>query len=160
MNRLFAKVIILLLLNAIFIVGCSQQTSLIMDHNSLIEKLREAGATVELTGDALFPIISPKQRIFSVMANRIKVNGEYVTVLEYDDEATAEAETKYVSRDGYDFVNKSANIGMHIDWVDSPHFYQKGRIIVLYIGEYQSIIDLLASIMGPPFAGMKYGRIT
>lgn len=38
-------------------------------------------------------------------------------------------------------------------WVDTPHFYKAGRIIVLYIGSDQTILDLLVQTIGTQFAG-------
>ncbi len=38
-------------------------------------------------------------------------------------------------------------------WIDTPHFYKAGRIIVLYLGKDKSLLDLLNKVMGPQFAG-------
>ena len=42
---------------------------------------------------------------------------------------------------------------MKISWVSLPHFYKKDNIIVNYVGEDKTIIDVLETIVGPQFAG-------
>ena len=38
-----------------------------------------------------------------------------------------------------------------IDWVDRPHFYQQGGLIVLYAGEDEAILSALEGALGEPF---------
>ena len=38
-------------------------------------------------------------------------------------------------------------------WVAPPHFYKAEKLIVLYVGESEAIIDILESVLGPQFAG-------
>ncbi len=46
-----------------------------------------------------------------------------------------------------------SNIGTSmIDWDGWPKFWQRDRIIVLYLGADQDTIDLLTQLMGDPFA--------
>ena len=149
------KVILpLLLLGAALIGGC---TTPVMDYTNLADSLRKSGATVETEKDVLFPLVSARHPIFSVAARKMTVNSENITVLEYDNEAAAEAEVKIISPDGFNFTvppsEESEGFGAHVDWIAPPHFYQAGKIIVLYVGENQTIIDLLKSILGPQFAG-------
>lgn len=40
-----------------------------------------------------------------------------------------------------------------VTWVDTPHFYKAGRIIVLYVGSDETVLGLLAKVMGAQFAG-------
>ena len=40
-----------------------------------------------------------------------------------------------------------------ITWIDTPHFYKAGKIIVLYIGSDATVLDLLKGALGPQFAG-------
>ena len=42
---------------------------------------------------------------------------------------------------------------MIIEWVAPPHFYQAGRIVVLYVGEDQAIIAALTRTLGSQVAG-------
>jgi hypothetical protein len=40
-----------------------------------------------------------------------------------------------------------------VTWVATPHFYKKGRILVLYIGDNAETLKALESVLGPQFAG-------
>jgi hypothetical protein len=108
--------------------------------SNLVDGLRDAGAQVVLTGELLQPF-------FSVAAKTVSVNEADVQVFEYDSVSAAQQEATLVSPDG-DSVGTSA-----MSWIGTPHFYQAGRLIVLYVGYDASTINLLTSVLGPPFAG-------
>ena len=40
-----------------------------------------------------------------------------------------------------------------VSWMAPPHIYLKGKVLVIYVGSSGPVIDLLAAIMGPQFAG-------
>ena len=40
-----------------------------------------------------------------------------------------------------------------IMWINPPHFFWTESLIVLYVGESPTVIDALAKVMGPQFAG-------
>lgn len=146
MNRVV--IFLSLLLVIISVAGCSSRPA-VMDYERLADSLRKGGATVE-TGEDTFPF-DEKRPIFSVDVRNIEINGENISVLEYDDEATARTETEIISPDGFGFT--TPDFAAQVDWIAPPHFYRSGRIIVLYVGRNQVIIDLLNSILGPQFAG-------
>jgi hypothetical protein len=107
---------------------------------SLVDALRVAGATVE-SGDEV------EQAFFAVMGQIIKVNGADVQVFEYETAEAMEAEAAQVAEDG-------GSIGTSmVSWMATPHFYKAGRILVLYVGDDQAILDLLEGALGPQFAG-------
>ena len=58
-----------------------------------------------------------------------------------------EAEAAQMAPDG------GSNATTMITWVDTPHFYKAGRIIVLYVGSNAAILSLLEEVLGPQFAG-------
>jgi hypothetical protein len=110
------------------------------DLDSLMQTLRAAGATVE-PGEAV------EQAFFTVPGQIIKVNDGDVQVFVYDTAEAMEAEASQVAEDG-------GSIGTNmVMWVEAPHFYKLGQILVLYVGEDQAVIDLLEGIFGPQFAG-------
>ncbi len=152
-----ALVTIVLLLSLASAAGCTKQSSPLMDYASLVDGLREAGATVEPIGNTPFPGDAPQQPIFSGTGKRIEVNSENVSLLEYDDETMVEAEAKFISPDGSTYTSENWTMIANISWVAPPHFYKAGKIIVLYIGTNQAIIDLLENLIGPPFAGWGSG---
>ncbi|HEX5838346.1 MAG TPA: hypothetical protein VFY26_10995 [Anaerolineales bacterium] len=106
----------------------------------LVEALQAEGADVEL-GDAI------EQPFLSVPGQIIKVDGADVQVFEYASTEDLGLEASQVSEDG-------SSIGTSmVSWMAPPHFYRTGRLLVLYIGEDQEVIDLLESAVGPQFAG-------
>jgi hypothetical protein len=38
-------------------------------------------------------------------------------------------------------------------WVATPHFYEAGKLIVLYVGEDSGVVGVLEEALGPQFAG-------
>jgi hypothetical protein len=110
------------------------------DRASLVAAFQAAGAQIE-TGD---PVI---QDFFSVDGQTIKVNGADLQVFEYADAANMEKDASQVAPNG-------SSIGTSMPmWLDKPHFYKSGRIVVLYLGTDQAILDLLNKVIGPQFAG-------
>ena len=110
------------------------------DLNALVDGLRVAGAQVRV-GD---PIDQP---FFSVPGRFLAVNGHDVQVFQYRSEAVAQAEAARVSADG-GTVGGSA-----IMWAGPPHFYRKGLLVVLFVGDDASTRAALQAALGPPFAG-------
>ena len=148
------RVAVLFLLGTVLVSGCNNRP--VMDYGRLVDGLREAGATVEEIGDSQLP--GAGEPIFSVTGNIIKVNGENIPILEYNNEVAAGTETGFISRDGFDLTrpsdSKDEGFAVHVDWITSPHWYQAGRVIVLYIGENQNTLDMLENLLGTQFAGM------
>jgi len=110
------------------------------DQASFLAALQEAGASVVQ--------VEPVDQIFfAPQGSIIAVNGADVQVFEYESEQALEAEAAQVAPDG-------GSIGTSmVTWVDTPHFYRAGRIIVLYVGSDTSTLELLNGILGPQFAG-------
>jgi hypothetical protein len=112
----------------------------VQDEASLVKVLQEAGATVE-TGDSI------TQEFFTPEGQTLKVNGTDLQVFEYESAEAMEKEASQVAPDG-------GSIGTSmVTWIDTPHFYKAGRIIVLYLGNDQAILDLLKKALRPQFAG-------
>jgi len=105
-----------------------------------MEALREKGVEPEM-GDAV------EQVFLSVIGNFVTFDGESIQVFEYDSAETMESDALLVSPDG-------GAIGTSmVTWVATPHFYKKGRILVLYVGDNAQTLELLESILGTQFAG-------
>lgn len=118
----------------------ASQDAAVTSHDSLVDRLEAAGTTVESNGEV-------EQVFFSVGGQIIKVNGEDVQVFEFADAETAEQEAGQIAPDG-----TSATTTM-ITWIATPHFYRADKVIVLYVGDNQAVLDLLNSILGEQFAG-------
>ncbi len=97
---------------------------------------------------------------FQVAGDQVRVWGESILVYEFPDAAAAEAQAEGVSPSGYKIERKNPSgsnpeervVSMH-EWRAPPHFFKRGRLIVLYAGENQGLLALLAQILGPQFAG-------
>ena len=105
-----------------------------------VDALHAAGATVEPSEPVSQPFFTPE-------GNILKVNGADVQVFEYETAETMEAEAAQVAPDG------GSTATTMITWVDTPHFYKAGRIIVLYVGNDETVLSLLEQVLGSQFAG-------
>ena len=112
----------------------------VLDYVSLLDSLRAVGATVELAGEIVQPF-------FSVKGHRITVNGGDVQVFEFADAEDVQAKGEQVSPDG-EWVSKT-----HVNWIATPHFYKRGKLIVIYAGDDRAIIETLEPVLAPQFAG-------
>lgn len=85
------------------------------------------------------------------------IGGEAIVIHEFRDAATACQEALSVSADGYAISRREGDVTRmtQIDWVNTPHFYCKGQLIVVYVGDDESILTALNDLLGPPFAGGK-----
>jgi hypothetical protein len=120
--------------------GARSNSQGVVDQASLVEALRDAGVKVELQ-DTI------QQEFFTPQAQLIGINAAGIQVYEYASEAEMEAEARLVAPDG-------GSIGTSmVNWVEPPHFFRTGRIIVLYLGSDAAILRLLESLLGPQFAG-------
>lgn len=143
--------IVLLLVCVLSVSGCannsltaspvaSTEPLAVEDQATLISALEGSGATVEI-GEPV------SQVFFSTEGTLLKVKGADVQVFEYESAEEMENEASQVSPDG-------GSIGTSmVTWVDVPHFYKANRIIVLYVGNDASVLDVLESALGPQFAG-------
>src|SRR5215472_98178 len=122
-----------------------------MNYNYLIAKLRASGAKV-MPGAAI------NQPFLDIPGRMLVVNGEQLQVYEYASVADANQQAARISPDGTAFTTVSSS-GMpvgatQVDWVRPPHLYKAGRVIVIYIGTNNTVMHLLAGILGKQFAGM------
>jgi len=111
-----------------------------LDYDGLVEALRLGGTQV--TPEA--PVDQP---FFSVPGRVIVVAGGSVQVFEYGGAPAAQTEARRVSPDG-------STIGTtFVTWMAPPHFYHRGRLIVLYVGDEADVKSALTGVLGPQFAG-------
>jgi hypothetical protein len=117
-----------------------QPEHIVSDYDSFFANLKSTRISVETGERVSQPFFTPQGQI-------IKLNGEDVQVFEYVSKEEAFQEVMQVSADG-----SSVGTTM-ITWIDSPHFYQSGKIIVLYIGNTPEMVEILIEVLGPQFAG-------
>lgn len=109
-------------------------------YTNLVNDLRAAGVEVETAGEVSQPFFSAKGKI-------IKSNGSDVQVFEYETAAAANAAASEVASDGRS-IGRS-----YPSWIAPPHFYKKGKIIVLYLGDNATVMKVLEAALGKQFAG-------
>lgn len=109
--------------------------------SNLIKNLRAKGATVVLTSEKV------SQPFFSAAARIINVNGQGVQVFEYAQASKADREAKRVSSNGMSIGTSK------VSWLSTPHFFKTEKLIVLYVGDDQTILRILQSTLGNQFAG-------
>ena len=84
--------------------------------------------------------------LFSVENDDYTINGDKISVYEYNESAksTLEADLKSITDNGM-MIN-----GNKVNWSKTPHIYKKGRIVVIYDGNSESILTALKEILGEP----------
>jgi hypothetical protein len=92
--------------------------------------------------------------LFGGEATNICVADESVNVYEYPDVDAAIQAAAMVDRDDPSMVGNGI-----VEWAGTPHFWQRDRLLVLYVGEDAAVEAALSQILGPPFAeGTDPGR--
>jgi hypothetical protein len=102
-------------------------------------------AALEAAGLDVQAGASLEDPLFETTASSLLVGEAMIQVFEFADEATAEAAEATVNATGTIIGTKT------IDWVERPHFYRQGSLIVLYPGEDEAILSALAGALGEPF---------
>ena len=119
----------------------SMQIAPVHDFDSFIDALEKKGITAEV-------VEILKDSSFSVPTIVVSVNEENIQIYEFPSATDAQNAALLVSEDG-------TQIGTSvIRWIDTPHFYTQGEIIVLYVGHTQEMLNLLDSLLDEQFAGM------
>ena len=77
----------------------------------------------------------------------MKISGEALQVFEYARASAADADASRVSGDGTTIGTSKPT------WMATPHFFKSGKLIVLYVGGNQTVVDLLRTALGNQFAG-------
>jgi len=110
------------------------------DYASLLSALRAAGVRAERGEEVEQPFLSLKGKM-------IKIGDQDVQVFEYSEAAQVDAQAALVSSDG-------RTVGTNkIRWIGSPHFYKKGKLFVLYLGDDDKVLKALDAVLGRQFAG-------
>lgn len=131
-------------------LGPKPVTDYTTDYTTLLRYLRDSGASIAEEGEIQEPF-------FAIEGRRVTVNESTIEVYEYTSAEAMESEANWVSSDGFSIrKEKEGDIWevCYVNWIASPHFYKAGRIIVIYVGDNNSIINLLENALGKQFAGI------
>jgi len=119
----------------------SMNVSDVYNYASFIDELEKKNASTEL-------IEILEDTVFSIPGFVVSVNGEHIQVYEFISATKTQEATLLISDDG-------TEIGTSIiRWMDEPHFYSQGNVIVQYIGHNPEMLNLLDSLLDKQFAGM------
>lgn len=99
--------------------------------------LKESGLTVEKAGGEAPAGFGGQQRGYDV-------NGQTLTVLEYETAAAAEADLKQISKDG------GTMFGQPQKWSATTRIYQSGPLIALFSGTDATLLKLLETQLAKP----------
>jgi hypothetical protein len=108
---------------------------------ALVGALQQQAATVTRAGS-----LPPSSYPLSVSAQLLQVNGADVQVFEYPSATRANSDASKVSPGG-SVIGQS-----QVSWMDTPHFYKRDRVIVLYVGHSADVLRILEAVLGEPFA--------
>jgi hypothetical protein len=111
------------------------------EYARLIGKFRGQGATVRSTREKV------RQPFFSVPGRIMRINNEAIQVFEYSNPATTESQAKQVSPNGKTIGSSKPS------WMSTPHFFKSQKLIVIYVGDDQTILKILQAVLGNQFAG-------
>ena len=136
-----------LLASAAILVSCAasqddgeSETASVVTYDELVAALRDNGSAVESLDPISQPFFVPEGRVISV-------DGSEVQVFEYPNEEDSRLAAGTISSDG-------GSIGTSmVSWVEAPHFFRTGKLIVLYVGEADAIIEALQVVLWPQIAG-------
>lgn len=119
----------------------AMQPDALTSAEGLVRALQQRGATVARAGS-----LPQSSYPLSVSAHLLRVNGADVQVFEYPDATRARRDASKVSPTG------SAIGQSQVSWMDTPHFYQRDRVVVLYVGHSADVLRMLEAVLGEPFA--------
>ena len=82
----------------------------------------------------------------SVENDDYTINGDRLSIYEYDESAksTLEGDLKSITDNGM-MIN-----GNKTSWTKAAHIYKKGRLVVIYDGNNESILTTLKEVLGEP----------
>lgn len=139
--------VLLVIALGVFAVSCGApanpangESNIAGTYDDLVAELRARGFDVSILDPLVQPFFTPEGRV-------LDLDGNQVQVFEYPNEEDALAEAESISPDG-------SSIGTSmVMWVEAPHFFRSGSLIVLYVGEDANVLEVLELILGSQVAG-------
>lgn len=132
--------VVVAILFVLFLAACGSRFEAALDYAGFISALKAGGSAVEELGEI-------EQPFFPVAGRRVTVDGFELQVFEFGDETAADEAAGTISPDG-------SGVGTSmVSWIEPPHFYKSGKLIVLYLGSDANITSLLSTLLGAQIAG-------
>ena len=112
---------------------------------ALIEEFEQMGYTVDW--EALEPFfLKGARRVILLNDGEVVLN-----VFIYSSSETSAEDASYFTEDGVNYVSDEASI--EIAWTYDPHLFLHEQMIILYVGEEPSGVELCTEMFGEQFAG-------
>ncbi len=143
LRRLLAITLVSLAAVVVSACGSSGEIPQADSVETLSKALQAAGLRVE----GPLPNGFLSSSYFSIPGVKFEASGETVFVYEFESDSELAEQRDLVSPDGWGIGAK------YINWAADPSFYQNGRLIVIYDGDQQLMMDTLTAAMGERFAG-------
>jgi hypothetical protein len=145
MKRMMMLVVLLAAL--VVFAGCTEPEAEagapVTDHETLADALGAAGLDAsEHTGEGA-DLSDP---LFDGTPRALMAGEAMIQTFEFASEAEAEEAAATVNPTGNIIGTKT------VDWVEPPHFYRQGKLIVLYAGSDEAVLSALEAALGEPFA--------
>lgn len=125
----------------------ASSSSAMTDSDLEVETVEELVGTLQTRGHIVDMGLTIEDPLFSVSGTDIAVDTATVQVYEYADETTASSDAATIMANGYIVGNKA------LDWAAPPHFFQNDRLIVVYVGSDETLLDSLEETFGAQVAG-------
>lgn len=106
--------------------------------------ISELTAALQESGGKVRDVGSIEQEFFTPSGRRLAIGDQELQVFQYEDDAARQAESSLIQADG------SPNPTTMVMWIDQPHFWAKGRLIVLYLGSDAETLGHLNGALGQP----------
>ncbi|MDF2521046.1 MAG: hypothetical protein K0R84_1674 [Clostridia bacterium] len=151
LKRLLLAIAVIAAVFAVFLMLTRDDKGL-KDKASLIEELESRSYRLKEVKQA-----AEDKQAFGVPRQSIVTDKAVFTVYEFNSEEEAKLNASYISPGGSSI--KTPNMSWYITWANHPHYYQSGKMIVLYVGRDAKVLYDLRIIMGKQNAGAKWYEI-
>ena len=102
---------------------------------------------MDISGTVAQPFLHPRSGTTIRMSGSALNAPADLQLFEYASAVDAQGDAHQIRADGSGAANTI------VDWVAPPHFFLKGRVLVIYVGNDSAVVNLLRNLLGPQFAG-------
>ena len=144
-NKRYVLIIVSLILFTM-ILGCTNKEKNLYTVENFIAEMKEKGYDLEVS--------SASKSIYEGERKRAKINeNDAIDIYIYESIKDMEEDAARIEDEGSTYRGEKEEV--KIDWASYPHFYKKGSIMVLYVGENEKIINDLNGVLGGQFIGYE-----
>ena len=141
----------LLVLLALLLAACGAPAQShggpVEDQVSLIDALRGKNLIVDISGTVSQPFLNPQSGTACRISGGSLTTPADLQLFDYGSATAASADANRISPDG------GGTSTTRISWTAPPHFFLKGRVLALYLGNDSAVLKVLQSLLGPQIAG-------